>query len=986
MTHGIRVDLHCHSRLSDGELSPEELAERLAQAGVAFAALTDHDTVEGLANFRAAADRRGIGCVTGLELTVRCHDKEAHLLAYGLDPHCPELLAILESLRHWRDRRPNGLGDVHSIATNLRQRSGGPDLAGSAAGAHGQIDIADAIALIHRAGGKAFLAHPLIFESDPGDLRSLLEELRGLGLDGIEAVYAPFSLEDQSRLCEMAKDLELLVCGGADQHQASPGGGAGFGVNMPRPLWVAFRQAVTGQRRAPQSPSSPGARPGDDARPPCRPHLRPFVLHIILPTVLAISLFVGTTFVLFLPTMERALLDRKREMIRELTNSAWSILTEAHRQERAGLLTRPAAQELAKTRVESMRYGREGKDYFWLQDMHPRIVMHPYRTDLNGQDVTEFRDPRGTRIFVEFADVVRRKSEGYVEYVWQWKDDPARLAPKESYIRGFEPWGWILGTGIYIEDVQQEIARIERNLVYASIAISVLLAALLSYVMRESLGLERRRRDAEQHLRESSHRYRSLVEAATEGTLLVLEGRCRYANPMLLEMLGYNAAELELMDLADLLGTPRDNPAIWEQIERLGAQAAPGTATALLARRDHSTLSCQVALRPIDLAGRSGLVLLARPSSVASGDQQRRAMIDRLVQIPEGAATDLAREVSQAPSAEVVAAYCRRGEPLVRSFLDCGVSPRHVTRMLASVCDAATVRLVELATRELGPSPVPFDFIALGSQGRQEQTLCTDQDNAIIYDDDGARVDPVAVLPYFRQLGQRVCEGLARAGYAPCSGGIMASNDRWCQGLTTWKRYFDQWIAKAEPRELLDFSIFFDLRGVFGQSGLASRLRSHVQQAVFQTPAFFAHFAANSLLFKPPLGLFGRIVTGGGSGDSAGMLDLKAAMMPIVSFARLYALKNAQAETGTLDRLAALAAAGVLLNSTQQEMQAAYEALMRLRLRHQCELLAAQRPPDNLIDPHALGHIERAILKESFTEIEAVQKRVSYDFLGGANV
>lgn len=977
MSHKTRVDLHCHSSLSDGTLEPEDLVERLADLGVAFAALTDHDMVEGLARFRAAASRRGIACISGVEMTVRCGEQEAHLLAYGFDPDNAQLQTTLRSLRRIRQRGMQNHGPLHSIADNLRQCSAN-DCSGDPGdqpdSLEAPLDISRAIEIVHSAGGKAFLAHPLLLDRDRRRLRSLLDRLKTQGLDGIEALYAPFTDEERLWLCEVADEMGLLVSAGADQHAASSAD-RGFGIDMPTPLWRRFRQAVTSNFSQPRSSA---------VSPPRSPGMRQFALHIVLPTVLAIALFVGAIFGVFLPTMERTLLDRKREMIRELTNSAWSTLSEAHREELAGLLTRAQAQEQAKTRIESMRYGRNSKDYFWLQDMHPRIVMHPYRKDLNGKDVKAFRDARGTPIFVEFADLVRRQKEGYVEYVWQWNDDPARLSPKESYIHGFEPWGWIIGTGIYIDDVKEEIARMERGLVYGSGAISVLMALLLCYVMRESLRLERKRSAAQRHLHESSERYRRLVEAASEGTLLVLENRCRYANPMLLEMLGLGAHEMELMDLEDLLGAVEDNVAAWQGIAEVSSTgASPDGIAASLRRRDGSLLKCRIALRPIELMGRPGLILLARPESVVD-NQQRRALMDRLLQLPSDVATDLACEVSHALDEAQVARDCRRTDRLVRSMLDCGAHPRHVTQMVASVCDAATARLVQLAMVDLGPAPASFALVALGSQGRQEQTLCTDQDNAIIYSS-APNIDAAAVASYFHQLGQRVCDGLAQAGYARCRGGVMASNPQWSQPLCIWKRYFSEWIDRAEPRELLDFSIFFDFRAVYGDAALVAELRTHVQAVAAKTPAFLPHFAQNVLLFKPPLGLFGRIVTGTG-GENAGMLDLKSAMMPIVSFARLYALRHVVPQTGTLERLATLAAQGVLLDSTYQEMLAAYESLMRLRLRHQSDAIHAGLAPNNLIDPQSLGHIEKAILKESFAELETLQHRVSYDFLGGANI
>ena len=133
---------------------------------------------------------------------------------------------------------------------------------------------------------------------------------------------------------------------------------------------------------------------------------------------------------------------------------------------------------------------------------------------------------------------------------------PHRLEPKESYVKGFAPWGWIIGTGLYTDDVNQEIARIEQSLISTSLAISGAIVLLLLFVLQQSLRIERERQEVVDNLRESTERYHTLVEATTEGTLLVLDDRCRYANPTFLSMLGYTARQLEFLELADLL--PRE--------------------------------------------------------------------------------------------------------------------------------------------------------------------------------------------------------------------------------------------------------------------------------------------------------------------------------------------------------------------------------------------------------------------------------------------
>jgi PAS domain S-box-containing protein len=1240
MTEPILVNFHCHSIFSDGEQTPEVLAGNLAAAGVRYAALTDHDTLEGLPRFQEALKKRGITFLTGVEITTQFDGREAHLLAYGVDPDHPDLVATLLSLRQVR-----GV-EVHSIAGSLRKvgssRPNDPDASPAVSSApHGLLDAADAIALIHRAGGRAFWAHPLMFESDLHELDLRIAELKSQGLDGIEVIYAPFSEAEQASLRSLADKHGLLLCAGTDFHAGNGPGGRSHAIEMPREDWIKFRAAVfsgTTFVDVSTAEKSVGTSRPTHANPPAKAHhfrRRSFALRIFLPTLIAIALFLAAFWGMILPSFQQTLLDRKREMIRELTNSAWSILASYQRDEQSGLLSRQQAQAMAITRIEALRYGPEGKDYFWIQDTYPRMIMHPYRSDLNGQELLSFTDPRGVPIFVEFAALVQRSGEGYIDYVWQWKDDPQRLEPKESYVKGFAPWGWIIGTGLYTDDVNREIVRIEQSLIQTSLAISGTIVVLLLFVLQQSLRIERERQEVVDNLRESTERYHTLVEATTEGTLLVLEDRCRYANPTFLSMLGYTARQLEFLDLADLLPRTPDNAAIWARFQSIIPEQ-PSTLVmgesleGCLTRSDGSPLECVLTLNPILFAGQRGFILLAKdiarqpaslsdaglalaaqsapigifraraarravfleinpvgrvllPSRPAAESSQpaladffsdpteydqvfqtllgageirnhilhletsdaaarfvslsarlvrdehhhpayidglledvttarkqeagREALIDKLqasllflheplanlgrdvlvcgldTKIDQlarlmtarkvtaalvasensaviGIVTDhdlrarvlaedidlsapvhtimsapltkiseraliyealmrmeekgvrhlavedqngqivsvidsksliqfqrygpivLSREISRAKTPEEVAQHCGRTAPLVKTLMDSSARPRHVTNMLASICDAATERLIQLAIADLGPAPAPFAFIAMGSQGRQEQTLLTDQDNGIIFAP-GDDADEQSVSDYFLRLGTRVCDGLNRAGYPFCRGQVMASNPRWCRSLPDWIAGFDEWVEKSEAQEIIDISIFFDFRTVYGNAELTHELRRYIHTALLEEPAFFHYFAQNALQFKPPFRLLGNIYLSGGASDHAGEINLKDAMMPVVSFARLYALRHQINQTHTLERIEALAERNLILSSSRDEITAAYDFLMQLRLQNQLAALQAGRPPQNNIHPGKLGYIQQELLKQAFAQIAAVQKKVSYDFLGG---
>ena len=160
----------------------------------------------------------------------------------------------------------------------------------------------------------------------------------------------------------------------------------------------------------------------------------------------------------------------------------------------------------------------------------------------NGQDLTNYEDQRGKKLFVAFVDAVRENGSGFVDYYWQWKDDPNRIVPKLSYVELFQPWQWVIGTGIYVEDVNAAIARVQRNLTYISLAIIVAIALLLLYAARQSMKIEKRRAAAEQGLKESHEKYQALVAAATEGIVMTLDGKCAYSNKPLQDMLGYEPA------------------------------------------------------------------------------------------------------------------------------------------------------------------------------------------------------------------------------------------------------------------------------------------------------------------------------------------------------------------------------------------------------------------------------------------------------------
>jgi len=228
-----------------------------------------------------------------------------------------------------------------------------------------------------------------------------------------------------------------------------------------------------------------------------------FSLKIILPTLLAIVLFVISMFVVIIPLLKCELMEDKRELTRELTNSAWSILKSQYAKEEKGLLTRQEAQKNAIEIIQDLRYGTERKSYFWVTDTTPTMLMHPYRDDLNGVNLSNYKDSRDKKLFREMVETVQKDGDGFVDYLWQWNDDQTKTSLKTSYVKIFSPWGWLIGTGIYLDGTKEEISAISSTILKMSSAITFLIVLLLFQINLESLQIERKREQAEKEREKS---------------------------------------------------------------------------------------------------------------------------------------------------------------------------------------------------------------------------------------------------------------------------------------------------------------------------------------------------------------------------------------------------------------------------------------------------------------------------------------------------
>jgi CBS domain-containing protein len=340
----------------------------------------------------------------------------------------------------------------------------------------------------------------------------------------------------------------------------------------------------------------------------------------------------------------------------------------------------------------------------------------------------------------------------------------------------------------------------------------------------------------------------------------------------------------------------------------------------------------------------------------------------------------LAREIGGESSPEGLAALAARIVSVVRWLASSGAGAVDIGRLVAELNDQLVRRALALVLSTIeaaghGPPPLPFAWLAAGSEGRREQTLRTDQDNGLVYLDPPAELEGAAAK-YFERVATAMAEMLARLGFPPCPGGFMASNPRWRQPQAVWRRYFRAWMETPQGETLLQASLFFDLRPIAGTEEIGHALWEWVcEQAPSQT-LFLRHMAKTALERHVPLGFFGGFMVER-SGAHKDRLDLKArGVFPITQAVRVHALSLGVRETNTVSRLQAAGTRGVFSAAEVAEIADAYEVVARVRLTHQLACLEAGLEPDNFIDPRVLGKSDRLLLKEAFRSIAWLQRHL----------
>lgn len=335
----------------------------------------------------------------------------------------------------------------------------------------------------------------------------------------------------------------------------------------------------------------------------------------------------------------------------------------------------------------------------------------------------------------------------------------------------------------------------------------------------------------------------------------------------------------------------------------------------------------------------------------------------------------LSSAIRKAESVSALVSLGTNIRELTHNMMAQGVSAEQITQLISTLNDLLTTRIIELELQASPEIDVEFCWLALGSEGRLEQTLNTDQDNGIIFalkDGQDAKALREVMLPF----AKRINLALAECGFPLCGGEVMASNPKWCLSLAEWQATFANWIDHGDPMALLYSTIFFDFRPLYGANQLAVALRSWLREAARKNSRFLHQLALNALRNTPPLGLVREFVTG-----EDHTLDLKLnGITPFVDAARILSLANGGAQTNTVSRLRELAEHDIL---RKQDVEAWVEAflfiqLLRLRLHHAQS--KNNTPLSNKADPDTLNNLDRRILKEAFRQARKLQTKLKLDY------
>ncbi|MEW5787385.1 MAG: DUF294 nucleotidyltransferase-like domain-containing protein [Pseudomonadota bacterium] len=312
---------------------------------------------------------------------------------------------------------------------------------------------------------------------------------------------------------------------------------------------------------------------------------------------------------------------------------------------------------------------------------------------------------------------------------------------------------------------------------------------------------------------------------------------------------------------------------------------------------------------------------------------------------------------------------------LARLLMAQGLEAEQLTRLISELNDQLSQRILYLAFADAGLEDLAWCWLALGSEGRLEQTLLTDQDNGLIFAVPEGET-PESVRQRLLPVAQRINQDLAACGFTLCKGEIMAGNPKWCLSADEWRDTFSEWLFRGDAPVLLNASIFFDFRPLAGDATLAGNLRAWLNEKLKGNRRFLKLMTLNALGNRPPLGLVRDFVTDG-EGNESGTIDLKLHGTTLfVDAARIFALASGSTETGSVARLRSAAAAWKLDDGEVNGWIEAFHHVQQLRLRLHQQRLEHEQPLSNRVAPDSLSTLDRSFLKEALRQAKKLQGRL----------
>ncbi|NYE00266.1 CBS domain-containing protein [Kineosphaera limosa] len=344
-----------------------------------------------------------------------------------------------------------------------------------------------------------------------------------------------------------------------------------------------------------------------------------------------------------------------------------------------------------------------------------------------------------------------------------------------------------------------------------------------------------------------------------------------------------------------------------------------------------------------------------------------------LVRLEHANPVYLVRDIAAQSSVAGVAKVAARLPRTVARLVSQDATADDIGKVVTAVADSVGRKVIALAEAELGRPPAPYCWMVLGSQARGESALGSDQDNAIILADDAGPEGE----RYVAALAEKVVAGLEQCGYPLCDGDVMATNPRWRQNLTGWRREFARWLHEPTPAALLNAGIFFDARALYGDTSLFTELYKGVQAQAKESPRFLGLMAAQAVRHEPPLGFFRGFVLQK-EGEHKDTLNLKWGGIGVVQeTARVYALAAGSPAMRTHERITDAANANLLSPESAAELRDAYEFISYVRLEHMVRNIQDERAPDNHVHPAHLTSLERRHLRDAFGVLRSVQAQLA---------